>query len=302
MSAAHVYEASSGLRWAETANGHWFARGHGGDFDGVPMRAGGYALFWAPDVGAPVALGMRSTLMGLDEAAADFMRGQRADVAAEQPGKSYAEPVYFWKVTFVDASGERRFEIVEGKDEREAVEAVKAIASSTPRKFVYAKRMGRVPENAAETALAEDGSCLPCAGAAPAPAVAVVDQVEATTTHTTAVVAAEEDRSALGEADEKAALRWTEVSFDKRADAERFARFLERRHSTVVALHSGLIVTTNATHGDIQKVLGAHKWEGGHRVNPSARRYDLVSELERRSRPARKPHRPKAKRAKARPS
>jgi hypothetical protein len=117
---------------------------------------------------------------------------------------------------------------------------------------------------------------------------------EAVIVERTEVVAAG-SQTIVAAAGEKAALRFTEVSFDKRSDAERFARFLERRHSSIVAMHSNLVVTTNATGADIQKVLKAHKWEGGHRVGKSAGHYDLAAEIERRGE---KKARPKAGRAK----
>jgi hypothetical protein len=128
---------------------------------------------------------------------------------------------------------------------------------------------------AAEANGAGEGGCAhthpagvpsaPCPEGESDPGPVVIERVEVS--KTTAV--AGEDR---------AALRWTEVSFDKREDAAKFARLLERVNSTIVASHQGLVVTTNATGKDIDKVLKKHAWKEGHRVDPSAQRTDLAAE------------------------
>jgi RadC-like JAB domain len=65
-------------------------------------------------------------------------------------------------------------------------------------------------------------------------------------------------------AEDKGALRWTEVWFQFPADASKFAGLLEKQHSTVVASATNRIVRTNATAGDISKVLKKHRWQGRH--------------------------------------
>lgn len=73
-------------------------------------------------------------------------------------------------------------------------------------------------------------------------------------------------------ANEKSALRWTEVWWHYPTDAEKFARFLEKTHSTIVALAVNRIVRTNATDADIAKVIKKHQWEGEHTVYGGASR------------------------------
>jgi hypothetical protein len=284
----------TGLRWHQTANGHWHAQGRGGDFDAIPVRDGGFILLWLPLRGEHVDLGPHQTLMGVDSAASRFAETGSSQFAAEQPGRSsYGDRRYLWKVSFLDSAGRRSFEIVEADSAQDAVEQVKAIVTPAPERFLFAKRLAAAAEGAEEMPLAPDGGCShshppnvpssPCGDSALVHPV-VIERTDVAATQT-AIVAQEE----------KAALRFAEVSFDKRVNAERFARFLERKHSTIVALHSGHVVTTNATHADIQKVLKAHTWQGGHRVGKSAGRYDLAAESDRRA--AGNPP-PKARRAK----
>lgn len=87
--------------------------------------------------------------------------------------------------------------------------------------------------------------------------------------------------AAEGAAEDRPALRWAEVSFDLASDAEKFARAIEKRGRGVTALRTNLIVTTNATWGDIQHVLERGTWEKGYRVTSSARKFDMVAEGDR---------------------
>lgn len=87
--------------------------------------------------------------------------------------------------------------------------------------------------------------------------------------------------AAEGATEDRPALRWAEVSFDLASDAEKFARAIEKRGRGVTALRTNLIVTTNATWGDIQHVLERGSWEKGYRVTSSARKFDMVAEEDR---------------------
>jgi proteasome lid subunit RPN8/RPN11 len=79
-------------------------------------------------------------------------------------------------------------------------------------------------------------------------------------------------------AEDRPALRWTEVTFALKSDGTKFAKLLEKKGSGVTAEHIGKIVTTNATWNDIQKVLDNNTWEKGYSIAPSARKYDLTAE------------------------
>ena len=79
------------------------------------------------------------------------------------------------------------------------------------------------------------------------------------------------EAAAENTASEKAALRWVEVWFHFPADAAKFAKALEKKHSTVVALAMNRIVRTNASRGDIEKVLTRHQWEGEYTLYPERR-------------------------------
>ena len=78
--------------------------------------------------------------------------------------------------------------------------------------------------------------------------------------------------------EERAGLRWTEISFDVRSDAAKFSRLIQKKHSEIVASHEGLIVTTNATGADIRNVLQGNTWEEGYRLGRNVDRFDLAAE------------------------
>jgi hypothetical protein len=108
---------------------------------------------------------------------------------------------------------------------------------------------------------------VPTSPCDPATGPLVIEKVEVSGSQTTAVVG-----------EDKAALRWADVSFDKAEDASRFAKLLEKVNSTIVANHMGLIVTTNATGPDIVKTLAKHKWKAGYRLSSAVPKYDLAAE------------------------
>ena len=70
--------------------------------------------------------------------------------------------------------------------------------------------------------------------------------------------------------EDKADFKWHEVSFDVAPDAVKFARLIEKVNSTIVASHQGLVVTTNATPKDIQKVLSKYEWVESYRIAAEA--------------------------------
>jgi RadC-like JAB domain len=86
------------------------------------------------------------------------------------------------------------------------------------------------------------------------------------------------DEGAREGASEKSALRWTEVWWHFPSDAEKFAKQLEKLHSTIVALAMNRIVRTNATDADIQRVIKKHRWEGEHTVYGTSRSFKHVAE------------------------
>ena len=81
--------------------------------------------------------------------------------------------------------------------------------------------------------------------------------------------------------EERAGLRWTEISFDVRSDAAKFSRLIQKKHSEIVASHEGLIVTTNATGADIRNVLQGNTWEEGYRLGRNVDMFDLAAEARR---------------------
>ena len=70
------------------------------------------------------------------------------------------------------------------------------------------------------------------------------------------------------EAAEKSVYRWTEIWWQYPKDATRFADYLEKGHSTIVAMAFNRIVRTNASPGDVRKVIGKHRWEGKYILDP----------------------------------
>lgn len=90
--------------------------------------------------------------------------------------------------------------------------------------------------------------------------------------------AASEEAPTAAAKEERAALRWAEISFDLREDASKFARLIEKIDRTIVASHQGLVVTTNASGRDIEKVLKRTKWKEGYSVSRNAEKFDQAAE------------------------
>lgn len=70
------------------------------------------------------------------------------------------------------------------------------------------------------------------------------------------------------EAAEKSVYRWTEIWWQYPSDASKMATLLEKGHSTIVAMAFNRIVRTNASPGDVRKVIGKHRWEGKYILDP----------------------------------
>jgi hypothetical protein len=74
----------------------------------------------------------------------------------------------------------------------------------------------------------------------------------------------------VSRAEDKGALRWTEIWWQFAPDATKFADALEKINSTIVASATNRIVRTNATAADISKTIKKHRWSGNHILNQSS--------------------------------
>lgn len=76
--------------------------------------------------------------------------------------------------------------------------------------------------------------------------------------------------SSREKAEDRVGFKWIDVSFAKIEDAEKFLKLIEKQASNIGAFMGGTshgaIVTTNANHATIQKVLKKHRWAGGYSI------------------------------------
>lgn len=271
MSTISAYEEESGpggsLHWKELRNGHWLAAGLGGRYDAYPEAGGGYRLYWTQNgTASPTFLGKFDTLGGTygagsrHETSVTSRKEQKAAECAGDPSAMGDPPVAAVVTTAVvageeDGNGPVRLTWIDVDGAHK-----KATYKGTVYRVTYERRSSyRLSYWSGDGHKEDVLGVFPSLKSAQDAARAHVYGKRRS--HVSVVSDASEEKSAF---------RWTEVSFDKREDAEKFAKLMEKVNSTIVAHHDNLIVRTNATHGDITRVLTKHNWKAGYRLGRNA--------------------------------